>query len=223
MRKFNFFAVLLLVCIMVLGILVVINASETEKNTTEEVLEAVAEKNLKIISDGANVEVLLAENGQYSYSYNSSKVTLTTANDGSTFEIKATAKAGSLSYEDRVKIYIPNQTYTLITAVSENGGLSLPPINADMNIDNNFGAVSVKLASDYSKTLNYAGVSCASSLDMNGNTDFIINAKFSDSAVGTPEDWPMYSNSNLNYSYASGNEMAKINIEMTKSAFSFDN
>ena len=40
---------------------------------------------LKIIADHANVDVKLAENGQYSYKYDSSKFTVTTDADGSVF------------------------------------------------------------------------------------------------------------------------------------------
>lgn len=205
---------------MALGGAVMVSAAKAE--ATDTVVETAAVSNLKITADNANVDVQLASNGQYSYDYDSSKFTVTTATNGSTFEIKVTAKPGAtIGWNDGVTVYIPNQTYTLITGVSEKGGLNLPAVNANITVTNNSGAVSVRLPSNYSKTVNYTGVSASGSLAMNSNTNFAINAKFSTCAVSVPGGWPAYSNGSSSYSYTSGSGTAKINIDLTNCSFSF--
>lgn len=186
-----------------------------------ETTDASAGNNLKITADNANVDVQLASNGQYSYDYDSSKFTVTTTTNESTFEITFSANLGAvIGFEDRVIVYIPDQTYELITGVCEKGGLYLPAVNANITVINNAGAASVRLPSDYSKTVNYTGVSGAGSLVMNYNTDYTVNVKYSDSAISGLKDWPMFG-SGGDYNYTSGNETAKIKIDLEKCAFSF--
>ena len=215
MKKVKMLVSLLLTCIMALGGTVMANAAEAE------VANTLAGSNLKITANNANVDVQLSGNGQYSYNYDSSKFTVSTATNEATFEITVSANQGAvIGFEDRVTVYIPDQAYALITGVSEKGGLNLPEINANINVTNNEGAASVRLPSDYSKTVNYTGVSGAGSLVMNYNTDFVVNVKYSNSAVSGLNNWPMFG-SNGDYNYTSGNGAAKINVDLSKCAFSF--
>lgn len=96
----------------------------------------------------------------------------------------------------------------------------MPAVNVDITITNNEGAASVSLPSDYSKTVNYTGVSGAGSLVMNSNTDYTVNVKYSDSAISGLKNWPMFGSSG-DCSYTSGNGTAKIKVDLTKCAFSF--
>lgn len=216
MKKGKILVSLLLACIMALGGAVMVSAAEVE--TTD----ASVGNKLKITADNANVDVQLSGNGQYSYDYDSSKFTVTTTKNGSTFEITVSANLGAvIGFEDRVTVYIPDQTYEIITGVCEKGGLHLPAVNANITITNNAGAASVRLPSDYNKMVNYTGVSGSGSLAMGKCTDFAINAKFSACAISIPSNWPAYSNGNSSYSYTSGSGMAKINIDLTKCSFTF--
>lgn len=220
MKKIKIFVSLLLACIMVLRCEVMISTGKAEA-TDASVATSVS--NLKIIAKNVNVDVLLASDGQYSYDYDSSKFTVTTATNGSTFKIKVTAKSGTKKiWKNRVIVYIPEQTYTLITGVSKKSGLSLPPINADITVKNKKGAVSVDLPSSYSKTVNYMGVSGSGSLTMGSITDFAINAKFSACAVSVPKSWSACSNGSSSYSYTSGSGTAKININLKNCSFAFN-
>lgn len=220
MKKCKNFAVLLLACILVLRCAVVVSADGTAGTATE----ADAIKNLKIIAVNANVDVQLASNGQFSYRYDKSKFTVITAKNDKVLKIKVKAKPGvTSSWEDRVIVCIPKRTYTRITGIAKNSGLGLPAVNANINVTNRSGAVSISLPSNYKKTVNYTGVSGSGSLAMNGNTDFAVNAESSGCAVSVPSRWPVYKNgsSNYRYSYVSGNGTAKINIKLTGCAFAF--
>ncbi len=220
MKKIKIFVSLLLACMMVLGCEVMVNTGKAEA-TDAPVATAVS--NLKIIAKNVNVDVRLASNGQYSYDYDSSKFTVTTATNGSIFKIKVTAKSGATkSWKNRVIVYIPDQTYTLITGISKKSGLSLPAVNADITVKNKKGAVSVSLPSNYSKIINYRGVSGSGSLTMGSTTDFAINAKFSACAVSVPKSWSACSNGSSSYSYTSGSGTAKINVELKKCSFAFN-
>lgn len=85
------------------------------------------------------MEVRLAADGQYSYKYNKDEYAVTTATNGSTFEIKAAdirAETGNGS-QTNVIVYIPNQSYTLITGVSTGSSLILPAINVNITVTSN--------------------------------------------------------------------------------------
>ncbi|MDE7313724.1 MAG: hypothetical protein K2N87_19220 [Eubacterium sp.] len=218
MKKGKNLVMLLLVCAIALRGAVMVSAAAVARTGTE----ADAIRKLKIIAVNANVDVQLAGNGQYSYSYDRSKFTVTTAKGGQTFKIKVKAKPGAANgWENRVIVYIPKQAYTSITGVAKKSGMSLPAVNANINVINSAGAVSISLPSNYSKTVNYTGVSGSGSLAMNGNTDFAVDAEFSVCAVAVPSRWPAYSNGSSSYSYTSGSGAAKINIKLKGCSFAF--
>lgn len=201
------------------------NAVDTTAEAADDniIFQTAAGNSLKITADNVNVDVQLASDEQYGCNYDNSKFTVATAINGSTFEITVTAKSGAeIGWNDRVTVYIPNQTYTLITGVSQQGGLSLPAVNANITVTNNSGAVSVMLPSNYSGTVNYTGVSGSGSLAMNGSTNFAVDANFSNCAVSVPGDWSAYNNGSSSYSYICGNGTAKININLMKCSFSFN-
>ena len=72
---------------------------------------------LKITAECAPVEVRLASDGQYSYEYNKNEYAVTTTTNGSTFEIKVTdiEPEVHIGSQTNVIVYIPNQSYILIT------------------------------------------------------------------------------------------------------------
>ena len=119
-------------------------------------------------------------------------------------------------------VYVPNQSYTLITGIFEGSSLMLPEINADINITSNASSVVLSLPSDYNKTLNFTGNASSCSLSMNNINDFAVNAKISTSAVSVPEGWPVYNMLSSNYNYTGGDGTAKINIDVTGSSFIFE-
>lgn len=178
---------------------------------------------LKIIAEGVPVEVRLARDGQYNYEYNKDEYTVTTTANGSTFEIKVTdIKSGTNIGDENVIIYIPNQSYTLITGVSEGSSLILPAINANITVTSNASSVMFSLPSDYDKTLNFTGNASPCSLSMSGINDFAVSAKITTSTVSVPNSWPVYDMLSSNYHYTSGNGTAKINIDVTSSSFIFE-
>lgn len=176
---------------------------------------------LRIIAEGVPVEVRLASDGQYSYEYDENEYAVTTAADGSAFEIKVTDISPGVDSGTNVVVYIPDQSYTLITGVSEGSSLILPAINANITVTGNASSVMLSLPSDYNKTLNYTGNASSCSLSMGGVNDFAVSAKISTSAVLVPSGWPAYDMLRSEYSYTSGNGTAKINIDVTSSSFTF--
>lgn len=193
--------------------------NEIEENQSEQTVS-----DLKIIAEGAPVEVRLASDGQYSYEYDKKNYTVTTAANGSTFEIKVTEIKSEADIEEQsnVIVYIPNQSYALITGVSEGSSLILPAINANITVTSNASSVVVSLPFDYDKTINYTGNGSSCTLSMSAIKDFAFNAKISTSAVLVPSDWPAYDMLSSNYSYSSGKGTAKININVTSSSFTFN-
>lgn len=182
------------------------------------------ESDLKIIVEGVPVEVRLANDGQYSYEYNKDEYAVTTTTNGSTFEIKVTDLKPEVNSgnQTNVVVYIPNQSYTLITGVSTGSSLILPTINVNITVTSNASSVILNLPSDYDKALNYTGNASSCSLSMSNINDFAVNAKISTSAVSVPSGWPMYDMLSSNYNYTSGNGTAEINIDVTSSSFVFE-
>ena len=179
--------------------------------------------NLKITAENATVEVQPAGDGQYRCDYDENNCTVTTVTSDAAFEITVTGKPdAAFGWEDRVMIYIPAQTYDLITGVSEKGGLKLSGLNTDIDVTNNAGSVMIDLPSDYDRTLNYIGVSASGAVILNGNSDFTVSAKFTSCSVTVPNTWPVCGNGSSEYSYTSGSGTAKVNIELTNASFSLD-
>ena len=168
------------------------------------------------------MEVRLASDEQYSYEYDKDEYAVTTATNGSTFEIKVTDIKPEVDSGSNVVVYIPNQNYMLITGVSEGSSLILPAINANITVTSNASSIVIGLPSDYNKTLNYTGNASSCSLSINGINDFTVNAKISTSSVSVPNDWPAYDMLSSDYSYTSGNGAAEINIDVTSSSFVFE-
>lgn len=180
--------------------------------------------NLKITVEGVPVEVRLTSDGQYSYEYNKDEYAVKTTTNGSTFEIKVTDITPEVNSKNQtnVVVYIPDQSYTLITGVSEGSSLILPAINVNITVTSNASSVAINLPSDYNKALNYTGNASSCSLAMSDINDFAVNAKISTSAVSVPSSWPAYDMLSSNYNYTGGNGTAKINIDVTSSSFTFE-
>lgn len=182
-----------------------------------------AVSNLQITAEGVPVEVRLASDGQYSYEYDKKNCTITTTANGSTFEIKVTGiKSGAdIGEQSNVIVYIPNQSYTLITGISEGSSLILPAINANITVTGNASSVVVSLPSDYDKVISYTGNGSSCTMSMGDIKDFTVSAKVSTSTIWVPSDWPAYDMLSSSYKYSSGNGTAKINIDVTSSSFAF--
>lgn len=179
---------------------------------------------LKITAEGAPVEVRLTGGGEYRYEYDKDKYTVSASANGSAFEIKVSEIASriDLGEPDNVIIYIPDQSYAHITGVSEGSSLVLPAINADISVTSSASSVVISLPPDYNKTLNYTGSASSCSLSMGGMDDFAVSASSDASAVRVPEGWPAYDMLHSDYSYTRGSGAAKINIDVTGSAFIFN-
>ncbi len=183
-----------------------------------------AGSNLKITAKNATVEVQPAGDGQYRCDYDENNCTVTTVTSDAAFEITVAGKPdAAFGWEDRVMIYIPAQTYDLITGVSEKGGLKLSGLNTDIDVTNNAGSVMIDLPSDYDRTLNYTGISASGAVILNGNSDFAVSAEFTSCSVTVPDTWPPCGNGSSEYSYTSGSGIAKVNIELTNASFSLNN
>ena len=190
--------------------------NEIETNQSEQTVD-----NLKITTEGVPVEVRLASDGQYNYEYDKDEYAVTATTNGSAFEITVTDIKPEIDNGNNVVIYIPNQSYALITGIADGSSLILPAINANITLTSNASSVVVGLPPDYNKTINYTGNASSCSLSMSDINDFTVNARISTSAVMVPNDWPTYDMLSPDYIYTSGNGMAKINIDVTSSSFIF--
>lgn len=211
-KKIKILISLLLICVFIM-FSAVDNINATEKPAD----------NLKITVENCNVYVAFSTNEQYSYDFDSSKFKITTTTKDSTFEIHISKVTDAeVNWNDNITIYIPNKAYNLMTATSQKGGLSLPPVDANIILTSDSGAVAINLPPNYTKTVDYTGVKSSGSLNLSGITNFDINAKLNTSAVSTPKAWPSLKNGNSSYNHLSGNGAAKININLTNCSFSFN-
>lgn len=191
--------------------------NEVEANQPEQTVG-----DLKITAEGVPVEVRLASDGQYGYEYDKDEYAVTTTTNGLTFEIKVTDIRPEMDSGTNVVVYIPDQSYALITGVSEGSSLILPAINVNITVISNASSVIINLPSDYNKELNYTGNASSCSLSMSNINDFAVSAKISTSAISVPNGWPVYDMLSPNYNYTGGNGTAKINIDVTSSSFIFE-
>lgn len=176
---------------------------------------------LKLTAEGVPVEVRLASDGNYRYEYDQAEYGVATAENGSTLEITVTDLRPETDNGDNVVIYIPNQSYSLVTAVLRGSSVTLPPINGNLTVESNAGSLVASLPSGYSQMFQYTGNASSCSLSMGGVRDFAVSGKISTSAVSVPSGWPVYDMLSPSYSYTSGTGAAKINLDVTSSSFIF--
>ncbi len=180
--------------------------------------------NLKVLAEKCNVYIGFSDNNEYTYDYDTSKFNVTTTKNDSTIEITINPKTGaSIDLMDGVAIYIPNQTYDTITAISEKAGLTLSEVNSNINLISNKGSTSLILPNNYDKIVNYTSISGSGGIKLNkDSTNYIISMKVSKSAVSIHEDFPQYIVGSSNYEYKNGDGTAKINIDIKSSSFTIN-
>lgn len=136
-------------------------------------------------------------------------------------ELKATKKQKK-SATDMSIIYIPEQQYKKITVTSNGAGISLPPLNAAINITNNSGAMNMSIPKDFDKTLDFKSTGGANTLVLSTLADnYTLNITGKGSAINVPPELPKY-NRQANYQYVKGSGKAILNLNMEESAFSLN-
>ena len=196
--------------------------SEVDTNGAEANQSDETVTDLKITAEGVPVEVRLASNGQYRYEYGKDEYAVAASAIGSAFEIKVTDIEPETGGGTSVIVYIPDQSYALVTVDSEGSSLMLPAINANITVTSNASSVVLSLPADYNKALNFTGNASFCSLSMSNVNDYAVSAEISTSAVSAPNDWPACDVLSSNYNYTTGNGTAKIQIDITSSSFIFE-
>lgn len=180
----------------------------TDCNVTIKTLSAA------VISPSSN------SNG-FKYEIDEAVQKLTATENGSTMNIElvSTDKLSEKPTPQRTIIYIPEQQYKKITVVGNSAGISVPALNADFEITNNMGAVSISVSKGFDKSIDFKSIEGSGSLVLSPTADnYTINMTANTSAVSVPKEFPVYV-FQPRYEYVKGLGAAKINLDLQGSAF----
>lgn len=160
-----------------------------------------------------------AQNG-FRYEIDEAIHKLTATQNGSTMniELHSTGKPNK-SLTDMAVIFIPEQQYSKITVIGNDAGVSLPPLNAALNITSNNGAMSVRVAQNFSKTIDITSTGGSGSLVLSTLADnYTLNITGKNSAINVSPELPQYSFQHQ-YQYVKGNGKAAIRLNIVESSF----
>ena len=197
------------------------NAKDSETQTKEN-----APYDIVIHAKKCNIIVLQSTDKDFKYEYDKSLYKISSKQKDDLFKInvKSLSKEANDSEEytqdKRIRIYVPAYVYKKIKIVGNYAGISVLPIDANIDLVNKNGAASVFLEKGFCKKLNYssnAGSGCIRIEE--GMTDYSLKAKISDSSFAPGDGMPGYKYT-PSYKYTSGNGTAAINLNIKKSAFS---
>jgi len=176
---------------------------------------------INLTVDSCNVRVEISESNQFEYIYDAGKYSLTaTGLDGAlTIDISKTANAVGLM--DMVIIKIPAKDYDKIVVKGVKSGIALPEgINANFDISNDGGAISIGIAKGFTKNIDLTCNGGSGAVVFNKDaTDYTltVNPKASAVAITFPNFIP-----NQQYVRSIGNGKAKIILNIESSSFSIN-
>lgn len=221
-RSGIFMAAVSFVIILLAGTLVGFTAAKDSNTASVE--------NINLIVTGCNVtvktlssNVLGTSSAQDGFRYEIDEAIhrLTALRNGSTMniELRSTGKS-SESLTDMAIIFIPEQQYSRITVIGSDAGVSLPPLNADVHMTNNSGAMSVHVSKGFNNTINFTNKSGSGSLVLSSSVDdYTLNMTGKSSAISVSPELPKYT-FQPQYKYVKGNGKAAIHLNIEKSSFS---
>lgn len=177
-------------------------------------------QNLSLTVSNSNVIVKISETGEFKYEIDETIYKLTATQNGSTFSIDLKLTGKPKKGMNMATVFLPNQQYDKVTVMGNHAGIKLPALNADLDITNNGGAVSLNVPQEFDKNMDVSFVNGAGALNLSLLADdYTVNIKQKKSAVGVPAEFPSYM-ARPEYQYVKGNGKAKINLDLQSSAFS---
>jgi hypothetical protein len=178
------------------------------------------EKTLAIVATDCNIRIIESETDTIKYYFDKNLFSVTKKTSGDTTTIKATIKPGAVTdFDDKIKIAIPSDMFTEISAEIKRAGLALPSMNIDFVIVSDNGAVSFSPPTDYSQSFKAKLNHSSGSLVFDKTaTDFTITTNADQSAVSVPKTWSKFS-PKAEYTYTSGDGNAEFDISLNGSSF----
>ncbi|QHI71045.1 M56 family metallopeptidase [Aminipila terrae] len=180
-----------------------------------------------INADNCNIIVLQSTGKDFKYEYDKSLYNVSSKQQDDIFTINAKSlskvanDSEGYTQDKRIRIYVPDYVYENIKIVGNYAGISVLPIDANIDLVNKNGAAGVYLGKGFSKKLNYYSSEGAGSIRLEeGMTDYSLKAKISSSSFAPGDDMWTY-NHTRSYNYTSGNGSAVISLDIKKSSFSF--
>lgn len=214
--------IILLVMVILASTLVGFTAEKSGKaSLVENVNLTITGCNVMVKTLSSNVIGASSAKDGFRYEIDEAIHKLTATRNGSTMniELKSTGKSSG-SFTDMAIIFIPEQQYSNITVIGNDAGVSLPPLNANINMTSNNGAMSIGVSKEFNKTIDFTNTSGSGSLVLSSLADnYTLNMTGKDSAISVSPKLPKYT-FQPNYKYVKGNSKATINLNISKSSFS---
>ncbi|WP_334073944.1 MULTISPECIES: M56 family metallopeptidase [Paenibacillus] len=177
---------------------------------------------LELAAENCNVLVQISRGEQLSVDYNAKVMNVVQNAKNSATQISIRPKQGVSTEDiDMVTLNIPSQKFRTITVNGNKAGISLPAVNADLNLTSNEGSMSAILPKGFNKTIKFELKNGAGSLHIDqGASNYKLSMGIKESALTIPDSLPGYKHGASSYTYTSGNGKAQVDVTISGSAFS---
>lgn len=196
--------------------------SPEAKAVNRQIPSAKAEA-LEVVVENCNVRVQLASDQKLSFVSDAEFIEVVQSTKKTTTQITIRPKRGQSATDaaDMVTLLVPEQKYKTVTVKGDKAGISLPALNADLDLTVIDGSLSAVLPKGFANTLKMAIENGAGSLHIDqGASNYKLSMGIKESALTIPEQFPGYKQGASSFTYKSGKGKAQVQVDLSGSAFS---
>ncbi|MCA1291699.1 M56 family metallopeptidase [Paenibacillus sp. alder61] len=178
---------------------------------------------LEVVVENCNVRVQLASDQKLSFVSDAEFIEVVQNTKKTTTQITIRPKRGQSATDaaDMVTLLVPEQKYKTVTVKGDKAGISLPALNADLDLTIIDGSLSAVLPKGFANTLKMAVENGAGSLHIDqGASNYKLSMGIKESALTIPEQFPGYKHGASSFTYKSGKGKAQVQVDLSGSAFS---
>lgn len=186
-------------------------------------VKAAEKKSATIVVKGCNISIQQGTSDDFEIQYNAKKIKVTESDtEEKTITLEKANRYVHLWPRDNVIIKVPNDIsdYDMLYIVAEGGGVGIDVVNANLDIQNNGGAVSITTPRHISKDINCSITGGAGSFTFSENSNFELHLTRTNCACSMNTRFPGDRNA-TDYRCTYGDGTAKININAVNCSLSF--
>lgn len=180
---------------------------------------------LEINAAKGNVDVKTTLEKEISCEYDKNKYTVDILDEGENTCIDITVKDNAeVIFSDRCIIYVPSN-FDDITITADKAGIYMTDINANIDINCNYGAASIEVPEGFQKKICYVLKNGSGKITTSNISDYTITGDISTSTISAPAIYnfkKVYGKKEKCF-YKNGNGTAQISINIENSTVKFKN
>ncbi len=197
---------------------------ESSSPTPDSLSVTKTAKDITLSVINSNVIVHLSDTDHITFHYDKAiqRVTSVTNNDQIDLEVEGLKKSEDSKQllSDIVIINLPKQSYDNITIDGRHSGISLPELDANLEVSSSYSSIKIQIPDNFTKTIHIKHQKGAGSMIFSSRArDYTVKIKSEGCALSVPSGLPPYT-PDKTWVYKNGKGTAKITVDIKYSAFS---